>query len=244
MRNRVGERYGKLVVCKHAGFSLKRNGVHAQARWECVCDCGNSSTVLGSALTTKSTRSCGHCPNAFQQKEDGTTIISLTRTNGDVHECVIDSRDFELVRRYRWYPDKAGRTFYAVTNVPNLDGTRSRLKMHRLIFPSNRDIDHKDRNGLNNRRSNLRQATDAQNNWNQQTRRGTSQFKGVYLRKDYARRGITKYYATISVHGRRISLGVFDSEETAAHVYDEAAKKYHGEFALLNFPPATLQEAA
>jgi hypothetical protein len=244
MRDRTGERYGKLVARRLAGYTYKANGVRAQALWECVCDCGNSSTVLGSSLTMHSTTSCGRCPNSFEHRTDNTTVLFLAGLN-DVHECVIDTADFELVRPSRWYADKHAQTFYAITNTPAQDGQRrGRLKMHRLILSDVEEVDHIDHNGLNNRRFNLRPATSAQNSYNIRPKEGTSRFKGVYLRKDYLLKGKTGYYATISADRKRINLGVYDSEEQAARAYDDAAKKYHGEFAVLNFPTEVLQKAA
>lgn len=96
-------------------------------------------------------------------------------------------------------------------------------------------IDHKNGNGLDNRRSNLRFCTNAQNQHNQRkwgSRSGkplSSRYKGV----SWHRRG--HWRAKIQAQGKRRYLGQFQSEEAAARAYDRAARELHGEFAVLNF---------
>ncbi|OHB55307.1 MAG: hypothetical protein A2173_08695 [Planctomycetes bacterium RBG_13_44_8b] len=92
-------------------------------------------------------------------------------------------------------------------------------------------IDHKDHNGLNNSRANLRPATKAQNCWNRRKKPGcSSKYKGVCFNK-----ALGKWAGSIRFEGRRSHLGYFVNEEEAARTYDAAARKYHGEFAALNF---------
>ncbi|MGD0572653.1 MAG: AP2/ERF family transcription factor [Sedimentisphaerales bacterium] len=96
-------------------------------------------------------------------------------------------------------------------------------------------VDHFNRNGLDNRRANLRLATRAQNSCNTKKQKGcSSKFKGVCFHKN--RKGPNPWDAYIDVNNRRINLGCFPTEISAARAYDSAAKKYHGEFARLNFP--------
>ena len=88
-------------------------------------------------------------------------------------------------------------------------------------------VDHRDLNKVNNRWSNLRAATVLQNMRNRSKyRNNTSGFKGVCRHKPGG-----KFKAQISVNGRRVHLGCFDTAEAAYAVYCEAAKKLHGEFA-------------
>jgi len=108
------------------------------------------------------------------------------------------------------------------------------VQMHRMILGlesgDKRQSDHKDHNGLNNKRNNLRVCTHAQNQQNRKPRKnGSSVFKGVSWHKKSK-----KWRACIQIDGRTVHLGLFRSETEAATAYDEVANTIHGEFALLN----------
>lgn len=107
--------------------------------------------------------------------------------------------------------------------------------LHRFILEvSDRkiEVDHRDGDGRNNCRSNLRAGTHTQNQRNMKKHfDGSSAFKGVY----WVERA-KKWQVQIWVNGASLYLGLFVSAEEAAHVYDNAAIKYYKEFACLNFP--------
>jgi len=108
--------------------------------------------------------------------------------------------------------------------------TLTQRTMHREIIKVGNDMvaDHINHKGLDNRKANLRAATIAQNAWNRQRKR--SGFMGVVWNKQ-----MRKWRVNISHEGTCRHIGYFDDEVEAAKAHDRAAKKYHGEFASLNF---------
>ncbi len=144
--------------------------------------------------------------------------------------ALVDSGDLQKVSAWSWSAMKTRRKdkFYAVATVNN-----KFAYMHHLILGSTNQVDHKNGNGLDNRRENLRFATPSQNqmNRNKTLRKCTSAHKGVAFRE---KGRVKHWYAYITVSKKQMSLGYFASEIQAAHAYNEAATKYFGEFAKLN----------
>ena len=107
--------------------------------------------------------------------------------------------------------------------------------MHREIMnaPEGLVVDHINRNGLDNRKVNLRLATAMQNVWNSKRNVNTdsSKYKGVSWDKNKH-----KWRASIGIDRKTKHLGYFEDEKMAAKAYDKAAKEHRGEFAVLNFP--------
>jgi hypothetical protein len=152
---------------------------------------------------------------------------------GDGQFAILDQKDYERLSKFKWYIKGSFGKFYAAINYKYDSKQTKTVSMHREIMsaPAGLLVDHKNRDGLDNRRANLRLATYSQNNCNKLKRENTSsQFAGVCFNKRGKRWG-----ASIGNKGKRLFLGYFDSQIEAAKAYDEAAKKYHGEFARLNF---------
>jgi hypothetical protein len=152
--------------------------------------------------------------------------------------CQIDDEDAPLVARYKWSviakKRKNGSTSaYAVASQ---DGRM--VLMHRLIMGAQpgQCVDHADRHGLNNRRSNLRFATYSQNGANKEVPNSNG-YRGVYQDID-RERGRIRWRACISVDSRTIHVGRAKTVQEAAALYDAAASRIYGEFAVLNFPQA------
>ena len=112
------------------------------------------------------------------------------------------------------------------------------IRMHRLILNAKPGelVDHWDGNGLNNRRRNLRPATNSQNLHNRRRTRAKSGFCGVWR----SGKSSVPWVASIHVKNKAIYLGRFETPEEAARVYDAAAKEHYGEFASLNFKETVL----
>lgn len=150
----------------------------------------------------------------------------------------VDDWNYELVMSYRWCVWERERAAYYRSGpyaVSGGWGGARQVRMHNLLMPGVRMVDHWDGDGLNCQEYNLREATTAQNGANRgkQGIPSSSQFKGVYWHK-----GKGSWRALIQVDGKRSYLGQFADEAEAAMAYDAAARAAFGAFARLNFPEA------
>jgi hypothetical protein len=151
-------------------------------------------------------------------------IIPLTHGQN----TIVDAADFDWLNQWNWFViKKENGTFYA-----GKKDCGKVVLMHCFIIGCKQGeqlVDHKNQNGLDNRRKNLRRCTQQQNQCNRgKTRNNTSGFKGVFTQGG-------KWRSCITVNQRSIYLGVFSSPKEAAICYDKAAKRYFGEFAYFNF---------
>jgi hypothetical protein len=147
----------------------------------------------------------------------------------------VDDEDYDLVVRFKWYVDehhRRGRDSgpYAIANTYR-DARHTSIFMHNLIMGTV-GVDHRNHDGLDNQRHNLRVATPSQNLGNQRPQTGrSSKYKGVYWNGPRQ-----KWHARIKIHGKQINLGLYVCEEDAARAYDAAALLHFGEFAYVNLP--------
>jgi len=146
--------------------------------------------------------------------------LVITRRNGDKYTVLYDKQDRALLLEHKWTVLVREHTCYVRRNSDN-------ALLHRLLVGvEGMEVDHLNRNGLDNRRSNLRVATHAQNQQNAAAP-GTSEFKGVQWDPSRQR---------WRVRIRGVRKGSFVSEIDAAKAYDAAAREMYGDFAYLNFP--------
>lgn len=150
-------------------------------------------------------------------------------------EIFVDDEDYLLLSKTKWHLHRGRNTLYAIREEGRLSDERKIIYMHRQILgikDSNVIIDHKDQNGLNNQKSNLRRCSHSQNLINRPGKNTTSKYKGVYFDTK-----LSKYVAQISFNKKTKSLGCFLTEEEAAIRYDKFAIILHGEYAHLNILP-------
>ena len=223
--NLVNMTFGRLKVIEYKGSS----------KWLCECSCTehNQVIVYGYNLKNGNTNSCG----CFQKERTASVTSNIKKpwepieiddytygiplTKGYV--ALIDKEDYDKVKNYGWHVtyNKHTNSFYAQTEI-----NKKGIKMHRLILNATEglNIDHKDHNTLNNRKSNIRICTTSQNTINSKRRSDNNTgFKGVSFRKG-------KYIARIMVDQKPIHIGSFKTALEAHEAYKEAAKKLHGEF--------------
>ncbi len=155
-------------------------------------------------------------------------------THGKV--ALVDDQDYNWLSQFKWRAQKSGKrpdAFYAVRNI-TINKRRTTVQMHRQIMrpPKGLEIDHKNNNGLDNRRSNLRFCTRSQNMANSRGHsKRRSSFKGVSFHTQFK-----KWRAIITQNKKNHHLGFFKSQVQAAKAYDDRAKELFGRFACPNFP--------
>ncbi len=152
-------------------------------------------------------------------------MADILLSNGQ--KAIVDDNQAERLSKFRWLYHKRKQCFYARRWFTE-NGKRGSIYMHQEILGKGSHIDHIDGNGLNNRRSNLRQGSQSQNMQNRRKHIvGDSKYKGVH--KSYG-----QFKASIRVNGTLITLGHFRSEQEAAETYNLAANSFWGEHANLN----------
>jgi hypothetical protein len=152
--------------------------------------------------------------------------------------ALVDDIDYEWAMQWNWSADESPKsnTWYAVRREGHYSGGNPQrsIYMHveiinRMGIPLGEHTDHRDRNGLNNQRGNLRPATCSQNIANQNPKaKAASGLRGAFFYKNDNR-----WYSHLYVGGKKVYLGRFPTAEAAHAAYVEAHRKYFGEFSPL-----------
>ncbi|MEK6879410.1 MAG: AP2 domain-containing protein [Nanoarchaeota archaeon] len=166
--------------------------------------------------------------------------IELSGKNGIGKFILVDDENFDWLNQWSWF--LVGRNLDYVCRRTHIgsakNGTRKSVGfyIHRLIMDAPKDlqVDHRNRNKLDNRRKNLRFCNNSQNHQNQGiSKKNTSGYKGVNYIKSKWR--VKRWRAQIRVNGKNLTIASFNTKEEAALAYNQAAQKYFGEYARLNF---------
>jgi hypothetical protein len=143
--------------------------------------------------------------------------------------ALVDDEDYERLNKYKWYAMKGDNTLYVVRAI-NVKGMKQlKLMMHREVmrYVGNRIIDHRNLNGLDNQKLNLRLCTPSQNAMNAPKRgRNKSGYKGVSKHP-----ANNMWVASICKDYKIRYLGSYKNKIDASEAYNQAAKMSHGEFA-------------
>lgn len=158
-------------------------------------------------------------------------VAYVVLTKGFV--ATISAQDAPLISQHNWAASVGRRTVYAAREVKS-GGQRFTVYMHRAILsaPSGMDVDHIDRNGLNNCRSNLRLATRSENCRN----RGPNAKNSLGVKGVYQNESGRSWCAKIRVHGKGYHLGSFSTPEAAHEAYARASSAMHGKFGRADEP--------
>lgn len=210
----------------------------------CHCLCGNKTTVP--IYTNRSVNRYGGKPVAYLTGHNGIKRIfpeeakpfkidgeycRLMKLMCGTQYTIVSESDYLWLSQWTWYARKRDSRGYSVCR--RIRGWTKAMVMHDFILKprKGKTVDHRDRNSFDNRRTNLRRATPAQQVFNRgKNKENTYPYKGI--RKTPSGR----WSASIKFNYVGRYLGIFDTAEEAAMAYDRAAVRLFGEFAYLNFP--------
>lgn len=235
----TGQKFNRLTVIKRA------DNIGKHTAWYCNCDCGIADVIVTSDnLKSGHVKSCG-CLKSEKSAENGRKRAGVPNLKNKKYNkydleseeygvgytlkgevFYFDKEDYELIKDHCWYVNDSG---YTVTSLND----NKKIRMHRLVMGNvNRNIliDHINHNTLDNRKCNLRKATNAENLRNGMLRKtNKSGVVGVALDKERY-----KWIASITVDYKNIHLGRYDCIEDAIKTRKEAEEKYFGEYSYDN----------
>lgn len=235
----TGQKFNRLTVIKRA------DNIGKHTAWYCNCDCGSKNVIVTSDnLKSNNVKSCG-CLQREKSAENGRKRAGVPNIKNKRYNkydletekygigytlkgeaFYFDKEDYELIKDCCWWINDNG---YVVTSLNN----NKKIRMHRLVMgdvDSDIRIDHINHNTLDNRKCNLREATNAENLRNGKLRR-TNKSGVVGVSFDKQR---NKWAASITVDSEDIYLGRYDCIEDAIKARKEAEEKYFGEYSYDN----------
>ena len=238
----TGMIFGKLtVLCQVEDYVSPKTGRHS-SQWRCICDCGNVCIVIGNNLTKQNgTRSCGCIQreiaglrfknNAAQYNKLNKQKVNLVNLDGEFgigwtlntgSEFYFDLEDYDKIKDYCWSEHILKNGYHALEARDKKTGKN--VRMHWIIV--GKYYDHKNNNPLDNRKLNLREATQQENCQNNSlSKNNTSGYTGIsWNRRD------NNWVAYITINNKLKYLGGFNQKKDAIKARLEAEAKYYGEF--------------
>ena len=227
----TGQKFGKLTVLSRAPDKISQYG-HKTIRWNCMCDCQRDlpkeeqqiHIVPTDRLRAGKTKSCGNCPlhNYYDLSKEYGIGYDINH-----NEFYFDKEDYEWIKKYPWHIKSTG---YVETNNFENQGFTT---LHRIIMGldkyDNRKVDHINHNRADNRRCNLRIATDLENGWNIGVRKNNlTGVTGVQIREN------GKWRAFMSYKGKSVLNKTFNTFEEAVAARKKVEEKYYGEWSYDN----------
>lgn len=152
---------------------------------------------------------------------------TIQLTQGQV--TIVDDDDFESVSKYKWYAQRRRNTFYAVRHIKSGDKYIN-LQLHRFLMnpKTGMCVDHRDCNGLNNQRMNLRVCTHAENTRNlRHKRKNAAKYRGIYMSSS------GKYIAKVRFNYKQYNSRSFPTSDEAITAHREMIRSLHGEFSAV-----------
>lgn len=164
--------------------------------------------------------------------------MKIPLTNGYFME--VDDVDYERLSAFKWYAKIYRNRYVYAARTDRSTGAIRTILAHRYIagVREDEDVDHINLNTLDNRKENLRIATNGQNRANSRRNRSCNlPFRGVTLNRGWnGSKGGKRFAARIRHNKKDLYLGSFHDIQEAAMAWDVAARQLHGEFGTLNFP--------
>lgn len=211
--------YGNLKTIR----LIKPHVLNCIDYWECVCKCGNNVICSKNSLLTNKITSCGCVENSVHLKKNF-NIYNLSQDYGigvvaSGEKFYFDLEDYDKLKEYLWVYDYYG---YVRTTIKT-ENNKYNISMHKFLTNYTM-VDHINRNGLDNRKENLRQTTDKENSVNKNIRiTNKSGIIGVYWDKHRGR-----WQVNVSRNNHSIYIGRFKDKNNAIVARLKAEKEYYG----------------